>query len=488
MPSGNVALRLIVSVVVVILSTGTSRAGHPVHAAQYPATPVQSQSPATRAQMGHRYLPAPVGQPAAYYGVNTSISEMAAEIAELKAWKAEVLADDAASKKKPASDRNWKIGGRIYFDTAMFSQNDQSLAQGITARNGTEIRRAWLSISGEASQMLDYCLQLEFAGSKTISGTRFQSTCFKDAYLGFRDLPYVGNLRIGHIREPLSLEQMTSNRYITFMERSMNDYGTFVPSRNLGVKAFHHTKNERSTWAIGAFVAEQTPEPLFHQVNHSGAAVTGRWSYLPWFDEAAEGRRLIHVGLGGSYRSIGDQTVRFRARPEAHLGPYVVDTGVLHVPDYQLLNTELAFVYGPFSLQSEYFHAVMNESTGNNLDFNGCYFMASYFLTGEHRPYSRKTGGFARVKPRENFFRVRDSTDCIRMGKGAWQLAYRYSYIDLDDGTIAGGRAGNHTFGVNWYLSPHARLMVNCLHCTTERAGIDSGVLSAFQMRAHVDF
>jgi len=220
MPAENVALRLIISVVVVMLSAGPSGASHPVHVAQYPATPVPSQYPATRAQMGYRYPSAPVGQPAPYYRVNTSISEMAAEIAELKAWKAQVLAADAASKEKVASERKWKIGGRVYFDTAMFSQNDQSLAQGITARNGTEIRRAWLSVSGEASPVLDYCLQLEFAGSKTVSGTRFQSTCFKDAYLGFRDLPYVGNIRIGHICEPLSLEQMTSNRYITFMERS----------------------------------------------------------------------------------------------------------------------------------------------------------------------------------------------------------------------------------------------------------------------------
>lgn len=161
---------------------------------------------------------------------------------------------------------------------------------------------------------------------------------------------------------------------------------------------------------------------------------------------------------------------------------------MLHVPDYQLLNTELAFVYGPFSAQSEYFHAVMNEEAGGRLDFNGCYFLASYFLTGEHRPYSRETGAFTRVKPRENFFRVRDWKDCIRTGKGAWQLAYRYSYIDLDDGTVAGGRAGNHTFGANWYLSPHARLMFNYIYCSTERAGIDGGELSALQMRAHVDF
>ena len=473
------SIRVVASITTVVLVAGTSEAGYPTYATQYAATNVQG---------GDRFVPLPAVQPTRYYQANTNIDEMAAEIAELKAWKAQVLAADSAPKKKAVSERKWKLGGRVYFDTAMFSQNDQSLAQGITARNGSEIRRAWLSVSGEASPVLDYCLQLEFAGSKTVSGTRFQSTSFKDAYLGLRDLPYLGNIRIGHVREPLSLEQMTSNRYITFMERSMNDYGTFVPSRNLGVKAFHHTKNERSTWAIGGFVAEQTPEPLFHQVNHSGAAVTGRWTYLPWFDEATEGRRLLHVGLGGSYRAIGDQTVRFRARPEAHLGPYVVDTGVLHVPDYQLLNTELAFVYGPFSAQSEYFHAILNEEAGGQLDFNGCYFLASYFLTGEHRPYSRETGAFTRVKPREDFFRVRDCTHRVRTGKGAWQLAYRYSYIDLDDGAVDGGRAGNHTIGLNWYLSSHARLMFNYIHSSTEQAGIEGGALSAFQLRAHVDF
>ena len=58
----------------------------------------------------------------------------------------------------------------------------------------------------------------------------------------------------------------------------------------------------------------------------------------------------------------------------------------------------------------------------------------SYFLTGENRPYNRKMGVFDRVKPYEDFFRVRTCDGNVATGRGAWEVAYRFSYIDMLDG------------------------------------------------------
>ena len=71
-------------------------------------------------------------------------------------------------------------------------------------------------------------------------------------------------------------------------------------------------------------------------------------------------------------------------------------------------------------------------SAANN--FYGGYAFVSYFLTGENRPYNRKMGVFDRVKPYEDFFRVRDCDGNVSTGHGAWELAYRFSYIDMLDG------------------------------------------------------
>ena len=60
--------------------------------------------------------------------------------------------------------------------------------------------------------------------------------------------------------------------------------------------------------------------------------------------------------------------------------------------------------------------------------FDGYYVQAGYFLTGEHRPYVFGRGGFGRVKPKSIF--GKDD------GRGAWEIAARYSTLDLTDGAV----------------------------------------------------
>jgi len=114
-----------------------------------------------------------------------------------------------------------------------------------------------------------------------------------------------------------------------------------------------------------------------------------------------------------------------------------------------LLGLEAVLVYGPFSLQSEYYLAWVDRRGADNLSFHGGYVYASYLLTGEHRTYRRDRGCFDRVNPDEDFFRLRTGNGSVATGKGAWELAYRYSLVDLRDADIQGGFVRDHTIGVN---------------------------------------
>ncbi|NLS93340.1 MAG: hypothetical protein GXX96_14380 [Planctomycetaceae bacterium] len=410
---------------------------------------------------------------------STSDKSLAEQIAELQAWQAKVEASEAAAKKKAAGAPTVKIGGRIFADTAMFSQNAASVAQGVDAENGLEMRAAWLDATGSAFDVIGYKLQFDLSGQ----------TSFKDVFLEIKELPVLNAVRIGHFKEPFGLEQMTATKYTSFMERSLGDAGVFVPARNMGVMAYDCSENERMTWAIGAFASEQGDKPPATSEDHAGTALTMRTTFLPWYDEATEGRGLLHTGVAYSYRAVGDETLQLRARPEAHLGPYILDTGTIDVDNYHLAGAELAYVYGPFSAQSELFHANLDMIGAPNVDLDGCYVFFSYFLTGETRPYKRNAGAFNdRVRPHENFFRVRGEDGCAITGKGAWEILYRYSYVDLNDGVVAGGRASDHTFGLNWYLTPYTRMMFNYVHSTADRGGVDDGVVNVFEMRAQVDF
>ena len=114
----------------------------------------------------------------------------------------------------------------------------------------------------------------------------------------------------------------------------------------------------------------------------------------------------------------------------------------------------------------------------------------------EHRPYNRQLGVFDRVKPFTNFFRVRTCDGDVVNGWGAWEVAYRWSYLDvLDDSLLTTNGAGqvtDHTLGLTWYLNPFTRLSWNYVMSNADRVTggnlITDGHLNTFEMRAHIDF
>lgn len=465
------------------------------------ATQAQEASVQPLPDAGYQYYG--YGTPLAANDVSTTTpvsfkdeqTNLADEVAELRAWKEKVEKKEAEAKKKAAGAPTVKVGGRIYVDTAMYGQNGASKTQVGDAENGTEFRAARLYVKGDAFDVFNYKAEFDFAGTTTVdsdgvNNKTIDQVLYKDVYMGISELPLLGNVRVGHFKEPFGLEQLTSRNYITFMERSLGDEGVFVPGRNIGVMAFDWSENERMTWAVGGFV-NHCPEnpPLYHD-NNGQAAVTMRATYLPWYDEATNGRGLFHTGAAYSYRTNGEDTLRLRSRPESHLAPYVLDTGVIaNAPDYQIYSGEAAFVYGAFSAQAEYFGLSLNRDAGfGNQQFNGCYVLFSYFLTGENRTYDRRSGTFNRIVPFGNFFRVRDENGYVQTGLGAWEVAYRYSYGDLIDDDVNGGRTGDHTVGLNWYLNPYMRLMFNYIRSTTDDAAALDGVIDVYQMRAQIDF
>ena len=108
----------------------------------------------------------------------------------------------------------------------------------------------------------------------------------------------------------------------------------------------------------------------------------------------------------------------------------------------------------------------------------------SSFLTGEHRPYDRQYGVFDRVRPKKDFAPFKGHW-------GAWEMAARYSVLDLSDRGIQGGEGRDFTAGLNWYLYPTMRVMFNYVHSVTQdriNPSIDRGRLNIFQMRVQLAF
>jgi len=361
-----------------------------------------------------------------------------------------------------------QIGGRIMHDWAWFDANGNlETATGEEFDDSTEFRRARLYVGGLIYKNVEFKAQYDFADSRVKP---------KDVYIGLINLPF-GKIRVGHIEEPFSLEKQTSSKYITFMERSILD-DAFVPGRNAGIMVSDNAIGGRVTWAAGVF--RDTDD--YGNDTGNEYSITGRFTGAPWMED--NGRKLLHLGASASYRNAqkeGGKTVSFSAVPESHLSPAdLVDTGTVPADDMNLFGTEAALVYGSFSLQGEYMVVQVDGRDGTgDPELDGFYLAASYFLTGENRPY--KDGAFIRVKPKNNFLGK-------QRGFGAWEMAARYSSLDLQDTNegAVGGELDDYTIGLNWYLNPNVRVMFNYVMADPDKKYGDS--LNVFETRFQIDF
>lgn len=363
-------------------------------------------------------------------------------------------------------DFKLKVGGRLMYDWGWFSEDKSIKANVGEQEDGTEVRRARLYFSGLIYDNVEFKLQFDFAGG---------DADLKDAYVGLIDFP-IGELRMGHFKEPFSLEELTSSKYITFLERAL-PIEAFAPSRNAGFMLHGSAlaaSEPRMTWAIGVF---RDTDDYGEDTDDGGYNVTGRITGLPIYED--KGTSLLHIGAAYSYRSPyrddpGRDQVRYRARPEAHLTDRFVDTDWIDSDQVDLLGLEAAWVNGPLSVQGEYIRADVDQMSASSVDLDGYYVQANYFLTGEHRPYKTSEGVFSRVKPKRNFG--------FGEGPGGWEVAVRYSELDLNDGNIIGGELDNITAGLNWYLNPNMRIMWNYVHSDKETVGDADMLLTRLQI------
>ena len=65
--------------------------------------------------------------------------------------------------------------------------------------------------------------------------------------------------------------------------------------------------------------------------------------------------------------------------------------------------TEVVFIYGPFSAQSEFVTYRVARTDHRSPFFHGAYAYVSFFLTGENRAYKASDAAFGRVRPEKNF-------------------------------------------------------------------------------------
>ncbi len=319
------------------------------------------------------------------------------------------------------------LGGES--DLSIFGRFQQDFAwiddENFGTPDGSEARRARIGVAGNLADGLDFKMEVDFA---SFDGS---GASFTDAYLKFGGLP-LGKVQVGHFKEPFSLNNLTSSRFITFTER--ND--TFAPGRNTGVLMSDAT--DELTWQAGAFW--ETSKNL--DTNGNDTAFTARAVFRPTY--ADKGASLIHLGAAVSLRESESGSYGQDTSGGIHLLGGDLAAATIAADDLTLIGLEAAWQEGPSHAELEY---VMAE--GDDDGFSSWYVQGGYFLTGESRGYKTSSASFSRVNP---------NTPYGESGNGAWEVAARINSMDLTEGA-ADQEATQIALALNWYLTSHTRVM-----------------------------
>ena len=365
------------------------------------------------------------------------------------------------------------IGGRIAADAAGYLTGQEF--QGFD--NGIDVRRARLYARGDCILIMPVSYEIEV-------GYIPHQFSIQDSYLALRNITWLGELKAGQYQPPMSLEALTSSRDTTFMELAA-PVEALAPGSDAGLQIGRPFLDQRMTWKFGLF-GPGVGQDVGDASQDFGRAIM-RLTGLPIYQfdpDHPDSTHLLHLALSANILYTANSTVHYRSRPESYLAPYVVDTGDIPADGALVVGGEAAWVNGPLHLQGEFLHSFVRQNSGTNgaptLNFDGFYASAGWFLTGETRPYDPQKACFARVIPQRNF-------NCGRGGWGAWELAARYSFVNLNSENVQGGKMSMLMTGLNWYLHPNLKMRFEYGFGHVSHF-YPSGNINLFQTRFEVDF
>jgi phosphate-selective porin OprO and OprP len=419
------------------------------------------------------------------------------------------------------------IVSRLQFDAGGYNYRPNSAAT-VPQRldDGVNVRRARIGVVGKFLGDWNYSLIYDFGGtSDGFGGTGSvggASVGFlpggavsgvENAYLSYTGFkPFGGTLAIegGIMDLPYTLDEATSSNDILFLERaSPGVIATGIAAGDFR-SAFGSRWYDDRFWA-GAYVTGPATGAIHSASSVNPPGTTEQYGVVARAAGQILSDKDYSLHLGGDAEFLiqpphnliaGSQTLTLSDRPELRIDPTtLISTGAIaNASAAQVYSVEAAGNYGPLFFQGEYFwfNIERNAATGlppigaPNLNFQGGYAEASYVLTGENHKYNAASASYGSVVPLNPF-------SLNSGGWGAWEIAGRYSTIDLNDRVgsaigIAGGRQSVYTLALNWYINRNVRLMFDYLHgdiakqISPTNVGDAGATFDAFAMRTQVAF
>ena len=372
-----------------------------------------------------------------------------------------VLADQAETKggltvKTDDGRFEFKLGGRLHIDAYAFDGcDDGNAANGVGCPGGTTIggmflRRGYIATTGK---LYGWKFKSEFDPAASSSA---QST-WREAWVSTEAMG--GEIMIGQFKPFRSMEELTSSNDILIMERPYSSasslYGGGGRQFQLGVG--YKLPFSAGMWALSAYNLK-----AIGGATNDGYGLSTRLTFLPIESE----RSKLHFGVvygqddfnrtgtgAAGFQSGGPSAASIAGRSSGTqvTGLTSVSLGTTAPGESQTTySVEAAGAFGGFFFQTEFANSTLGQAPGvSDMDVTSYYVQGSFFLTGETKPYKKDRATFGTPKPNGE--------------AGAWELALRHDTIENSDLTGATGKpeVTQTTLGVNWYLNPNVRFMLN---------------------------
>lgn len=321
--------------------------------------------------------------------------------------------------------------------------------------DGVNFRRIRFGIEGKAFGDFQYNFTYEFGGSGNEEDGKVLA-----AWIQYDGLDFA-RLRMGAYAPATGLEDGVSASSSVFVERaSVVEVVRGLAGADTRMGVGLYAGGDR--WTLGGTV---TGNLTGVQTYDEQLGFVGRATVVPYKQDGS----LIHLGFNASLilspAATGPDVpggapspIRLRERPELRVdATRLVDTGSIDADGVTALGVEFGAQRNTLYIQAEYFDIAVERraSVLPDPDFSGWYVQGSWILTGERRVYNAANAGFENPKP-EKAFSLKDGT------WGGWELALRYSVLDLNYrendlpalGSVRGGQQDILSLGLNWYVNP----------------------------------
>jgi len=393
--------------------------------------------------------------------------ELDQEAAEAKAKEAPKisLGDQGFSLSSANGNFAVQLKGVLQVDSRSFFDD-----HGIVGNDGFLLRRARPILQGTLFKDFDFLFVPDFGtGNNGGNGGTTSTPQIFDAYLNYRYSPAL-QFQAGKFKSPVGLEQAQSDRDITFNERSLAT--DLVPNRDIGFELHGDLFDGVVSYAAGIFTGVGDARLSSNSDYEDDKAFAGRLFFQPFKKLSVQPLAGFGFGLGGSYEDMqatntaglpnttGGSTPGYATVGQQQFFAYNPTNGsVVANGQHWRLSPQGSYYYGPFGLLGEYVisdQRVKRIGTGPQpsayLQNTGWGITGSWLLTGED-------ASFGPIVPRHPF-------SLKEGGWGAWQLAARYSELDIDhhafpvfsNPATSASSAHEWSVGLNWYLNRNVRV------------------------------